>query len=300
MTDKKIVGSLMLMVTALIWGAAFVAQSVGMDYIGPHTFNAARFAIGGLVLIPGIFLLPKVNKSGAATAGMPGGQWKPAVIGGICCGLCLAVASTLQQLGVLYSDSVGKVGFMTSLYIILVPILGIFLGRKAGLNIWLSVMISVVGMYLLCMTEELAIDSGDFFTLLCALGFAVHIMVIDYFTPRADSVVISCIQFFVAGLVSAVLMLLFETPTLTSLSAAWAPVLYAGILSCGVAYTLQVVAQKHIEPTVASLIMSLESVFSLLTGWVILGQQLSAKELFGCALVFVAIVLAQVPVKKNS
>lgn len=299
MTNKKIVSSLMLILTALIWGAAFVAQSVGMDYIGPYTFNAARFAIGGIVLIPCIFLLPKLNKSRAAPAGISAGQRKLAVIGGICCGLCLAVASTLQQLGILYSDSVGKVGFMTSLYIILVPILGIFLGKKAGINIWLSVLISAAGMYLLGMTEDLVIDSGDFFTLLCALGFAVHIMVIDYFSPRTDSVVISCIQFFVAALVSAVLMLLFETPTLTSLLAAWAPVLYAGIFSCGVAYTLQVVAQKHIEPTVASLIMSLESVFSLFMGWAILGQRLSVKELIGCALVFVAIVLAQVPVKKN-
>lgn len=293
--DKKLASSLMLMLTAFIWGAAFVAQSVGMDYVGPYTFNAARFAIGGVVLIPCIFLLRRGNKNGGERPRMTAGERKLAVVGGICCGLCLGLASSLQQVGILYSDSVGKVGFMTSLYIIIVPLLGLFLGKRVGMNIWGSVAIAAAGMYLLCMTGGLNIQQGDFFAFLCAVGFSVHIMVIDYFSPKTDGVVISCIQFLIASLFAAILMVLFETPRLDGLLAAWAPILYAGVLSSGVGYTLQVVAQRNIEPTIASLIMSLESVFSLLTGWVILGQRLAARELLGCVLVFAAIVLAQVP-----
>lgn len=299
MKEKRFVGSLMLTLTAFIWGIAFVAQSVGMEYVGPYTFNAVRFLIGGMVLIPCIAFLKKQGAGGTAAVRMTAERRRMAVIGGLSCGLCLGVASTLQQLGILYSDSVGKVGFITSLYIILVPILGMFLGKKVGFNIWGSVAVAVVGMYLLCMKGGLSVQTGDVMVFISALIFSLHIMAIDYFSPRTDGVVISCVQFFVASAFSGVLMLIFETPTLAGLAAAWAPVLYAGVLSCGVAYTLQVLAQKNIEPTVASLIMSLESVFSLLAGWVILNQKLSGQELFGCVLVFAAIVLAQLPVRER-
>lgn len=224
---------------------------------------------------------------------------KTGIVGGLCCGVFICLGSTLQQFGIAQT-TVGKAGFITALYIVIVPVLGLFLKKKVGLNIWASVAIAAAGMYLLCVNEGFSIGRGDFLVFLGSIGFSLHILVIDYFSPKADGVVISCIQFFTAGIISGILMFLFEHPSWSSLLAAWAPVLYAGVLSCGVAYTLQVVAQKNVDPTVASLILSLESAFSLLAGWVLLGQKMSAKELFGCVLVFAAIMLAQVPVKKRS
>lgn len=293
---KSLRSSVMLTLTALIWGVAFVAQSEGMNYVGGFTFNASRFLIGGVVLIPCIFFLRKVNKDQwrSLSVGEQKRQQKMGIVGGICCGVFLCVASSLQQFGIAYT-TVGKAGFITALYIVIVPLFGLFLRRKVGLNIWISVAIAAVGMYLLCITEGFSIGKGDFLVFLCAIAFSLHILVIDYFSPKADGVVISCVQFFTAGALSCVMMFLYEQPTWNSILAAWMPVLYAGVMSCGVAYTLQVVAQKDIEPTIASLLMSLESVFSLLAGWVLLGQKLSVKELFGCVLVFGAIVLAQVP-----
>lgn len=289
MNAKKIGSSMLLTLTALIWGVAFVAQSVGMDYVGPYTFNAARFIIGGIVLLPVVFLFNRKKEKRQSI--------KTGMAGGLCCGACLSVASTLQQVGILYSDSVGKVGFITSLYIILVPLLGIFLRKKVTANVWISVVIAAIGMYLLCITDSFSLHLGDSLVLLCAIAFSIHILVIDYFSPKADGVLISCIQFFVAGMFCTVLTILFEEPTIENLLEAKVPVLYAGVLSSGVAYTLQVVAQKNIEPAIASLIMSLESVFSLIAGVVILGQLLSGKEMIGCMLVFVAIILTQLPYK---
>lgn len=294
--QRSLRSSAMLTLTALIWGVAFVAQSEGMNYVGGFTFNACRFIVGGVVLIPCIFFLRRVNGDQRAqlTRAEQAQRRKTGIIGGICCGVFICLGSTLQQFGIAQT-TVGKAGFITSLYIIIVPILGLFLRKKVGLNIWASVGIAAAGMYLLCITEGFAISRGDFLVFLCAIGFSLHILVIDYFSPKADGVVISCIQFFTAGIISCVFMFLFERPTWDAVTAAWAPVLYAGVMSCGVGYTLQVVAQKDVEPTIASLIMSLESVFSLLAGWVLLGQKMSPKELSGCVLVFGAIVLAQVP-----
>lgn len=295
---KTLRSSILLTLTALIWGVAFVAQSEGMNYVGGFTFNASRFLIGGTVLIPCIFLLQKVNAQQWKNLSASGqkSRRKNGIVGGLCCGIFLCAASSLQQFGIAYT-TVGKAGFITALYIVIVPLFGLFLRKKVGLNIWISVAIAAIGMYLLCITEDFSIGKGDFLVFLCAIGFSFHILVIDYFSPKADGVVISCVQFFTAGVLSGVMMFLFEKPTWDAVLAAWLPVLYAGVMSCGVAYTLQVVAQKDIEPTIASLLMSLESVFSLLAGWVLLGQKLSAKELFGCVLVFGAIVLAQVPVE---
>lgn len=294
--QRSLRSSAMLTLTALIWGVAFVAQSEGMNYVGGFTFNACRFIVGGVVLIPCIFFLRRINGDQRAqlTRAEQAQRRKTGIIGGICCGVFICLGSTLQQFGIAQT-TVGKAGFITSLYIIIVPILGLFLRKKVGLNIWASVGIAAAGMYLLCITEGFAISRGDFLVFLCAIGFSLHILVIDYFSPKADGVVISCIQFFTAGIISCVFMFLFERPTWDAVTAAWAPVLYAGVMSCGVGYTLQVVAQKDVEPTIASLIMSLESVFSLLAGWVLLGQKMSPKELSGCVLVFGAIVLAQVP-----
>lgn len=286
--SNRLRANLMLLTTALIWGVAFVAQSVGMDYIGPFTFNCVRSLLGGLVLLPCIFLLDRLD--GGKTAA----QKKWPVLGGVCCGVVLAVASSLQQIGIAHT-SVGKAGFITALYIVIVPLLGLLGGKRVGGRIWAAVALAVAGMYLLCITESFTIGLGDLLVLLCAFCFSIHILVIDHFSPNVDGVRMSCIQFFTAGILCGVPMLLFESPNLTDICAAWAPIAYAGIMSCGVAYTLQVVAQKHTDPTVASLLLSLESVISVLAGWVLLGQALSPRELTGCALSFCAIILAQLP-----
>ena len=285
--------NILLVLTALIWGYAFVAQSVGMDYVGPFTFNMARFLIGAIVLLPVIWFMDRQRKTGAEK----GAGQKTLIIGGICCGIALAVASTLQQWGILFT-TVGKAGFITAMYIVIVPLLGIFIGKKVRPLIIGCVAIAVVGFYFLCMTESLRLGLGDFLVLLCAIAFSIHILVIDHFSPKVDGVKMSAIQFLTAAIISAVPTLLWEQPVFTEILQAWQPVLYAGVMSCGVAYTLQIIAQKNADPTVASLLLSLESVFSVLAGWVLLGQGLSLKELFGCVLIFCAIILAQLPEKK--
>jgi len=290
----------MLLLAAFIWGCAFVAQSVGMEYVGPFTFNSVRSIIGGIVLVPVIFLMDGLKKRG----GMSNeeikslrGDTKTLVFGGICCGVVLAVASTLQQFGIM-STTVGKAGFITAMYIVLVPLLRIFFGKKVRPLILVCVGISVAGLYFLCMTESFSLGIGDLFVLLCAFVFSIHILVIDHFSPLVDGVRMSCIQFLTAGVLCAVPMLMFEGPRPEAILTAWIPILYAGVMSCGVAYTFQVLGQKNADPTVASLLLSLESVFSVLAGWVLLGQGLKGRELFGCALMFGAIVLAQLPEKK--
>lgn len=293
MRKKELKGTAMLLLTAFIWGIAFVAQSDGMNYVGPFTFNCVRMVIGGLVLIPCIFILERM-KGSRTEKKVERTNKKYMFIGGILCGIALGAAAALQQIGIQYT-TVGKAGFITAMYIIIVPVLGIFFRRKAGVRVWISVIIAVAGLYLLCMSGSLKLGRGDLLVLLCALVFSVHILLIDYFSPKTDGVRMSCIQFLTAGLISAVPMLLFEKPAVSDITAAWLPILYAGVLSCGVAYTLQVIAQKDADPTVASLVLSLESVFSVLAGWVILGQVLSGREILGCVLMFAAIILAQLP-----
>ena len=289
MRKGQIGNSLLLLLTAVIWGVAFVAQSVGLEYVEPFTFTCVRSIIGGLVLIPCIILLKKWKKGFATKI-----EW----IGGICCGLALCAASNFQQIGMQYT-TVGKAGFITALYVVLVPIFGLLFKKKVSTMIWFCVALSVVGLYLLCMPEGgLALAFGDFLVLICAILFSVHILVIDHFSPKGDGVVISCIQFFTCGILSGVVMVFTETPTIGNImDAKWA-ILYAGVLSSGVAYTLQVVAQKNVNPTVASLILCLESVVAVLAGWMILGQSLSSREIWGCVFMFIAIVLAQLPMPK--
>lgn len=300
MKKGQLRNSLLLLLTATIWGVAFVAQSVGMDYVGPFTFNAVRSTIGGLVLVPCIFLLNKINRKSEGDVNVPSENknGKDLILGGICCGVFLFLASNFQQIGIMYT-TVGKAGFITACYIVLVPILGIFLGKKTGITIWISVVLAVIGLYFLCMKESISLGKGDFLVLICAFLFACHILVIDHFAPKVDGVKMSCIQFFVCGMLSSIPMFLWEKPELTALFQAWVPILYAGVMSCGVAYTLQIVGQKNMNPTIASLILSLESCISVLAGWVILNQKLTARELFGCAVMFGAILLAQMPEKKK-
>ena len=298
---RKSTNNFLLALTAFIWGSAFVAQSVGMDYLGPFTFNSIRCLMGGIVLIPVLLLFKrngrkKSQEQVAEVAGAGIGSRKDLIVGGICCGLALAAGSFLQQIGLVYTTA-GKAGFITALYIVIVPVMGILLGKRVRLKVWIGVVLAATGMYFLCITEGFSIAKGDFFVFLCAAAFSVHILVIDYFAPKVDGVALSCIQFFVCGILCAVPMLVSEQPQISQIMEAWVPLAYAGVLSCGVAYTLQVVAQKNTDPAVASLILSLESVFSVLAGWVILGERLSGRELFGCALVFTAVILAQFPEK---
>lgn len=291
---QQIKSSLILLLTATIWGVAFVAQSVGMEYIGPFTFNAIRCVLGGLVLIPAILVLKKKKETGAENQEKE--DKKTLWAGGIACGVILCIASNLQQFGIMEA-SVGKSGFFTALYIVMIPVIGIFIGKRPGIKLWFCVALAVVGMYLLCMKDgSFTIERADIMLLLCALAFSFHILVVDYFSPKVDGVKMSCIQFFVCGVLSAVGMLFTETPDISNIQAAWLPLLYAGLLSCGVGYTLQIVGQKGINPVIASLIMSLESVISALAGWVILGQVLSPKEILGCVLMFVAIIITQIPI----
>ncbi len=298
--------SVLLLLTAAIWGVAFVAQSVGMDYVGPFTFNTVRSLIGGIVLIPCIVLLKRINAGSKDTAGAaehasgdPAGQRKVLLTGGVACGVLLCIASNLQQFGIMYT-SVGKSGFITAMYIVLVPVVGIFLKKKAGVKIWCSVAIAVCGLYLLCMTDNgFSIQKGDLLLLLGAVAFSFHILTIDYFSPKVDGVKMSCIQFFTCGILSMVCMFLFEQPQIGAIFQAWMPIVYAGVMSCGVAYTLQIVGQKGMNPTVASLILSTESVISVIAGWLILHQKLSGRELLGCVLMFAAIILVQLPERKR-
>lgn len=291
---QQIKSSLILLLTATIWGVAFVAQSVGMEYIGPFTFNAIRCVLGAMVLIPVILVLKKKKETG--TENQEKEDKKTLWMGGIACGVILCIASNLQQFGIMEA-SVGKSGFFTALYIVMIPVIGIFIGKRPGIKLWFCVALAVVGMYLLCMKDgSFTIERADIMLLLCALAFSFHILVVDYFSPKVDGVKMSCIQFFVCGVLSAVGMLFTETPDISNIQAAWLPLLYAGLLSCGVGYTLQIVGQKGINPVIASLIMSLESVISALAGWVILGQVLSPKEILGCVLMFVAIIITQIPI----
>ena len=305
MKKTQVRNSFLLLLTAIIWGSAFVAQSVGMEHVEPFTFTFTRSVIGGMVLIPVIVLLRKTDSAamrrdsqGKDVAGIKGitkYEW----LGGICCGIALCAASNFQQIGMLHT-TVGKAGFITALYVVIVPILGLFLRKRVPALIWFCVVLSVAGLYLLCMPKgAFSLAQGDVLVLICALLFSFHILIIDYFSPKGDGVVISCIQFFVCGILSGIIMLFVENPTFANIMDAKWSILYAGALSSGVAYTLQVVAQKGVNPTVASLILCLESVVAVLAGWIILGDKLTSRELAGCILMFVAIVLAQLPTPKK-
>ncbi|MCI6011932.1 MAG: DMT family transporter [Firmicutes bacterium] len=300
--SKKMKSNILLFLTAFIWGSAFVAQKSGMDYIEPFTYNGIRTFIGGLVLIPVIiFFTKKSNRQNHANEKVFDFQKdRMAIIGGVCCGIALFVASSLQQFGVSYTTA-GKAGFITTLYVVFVPIISLILRKRVRPIMWLCVVLGAVGLYLLCMTDSsFSLQFGDMLVLLCAVAFAVHIMVIDYFSPKADGVKISCVQFLVSGVLGIFCMFLFENPDLGNILDCWLPILYAGVLSCGVAYTLQVVAQADADPTAASLILCLESVFAAISGAVLLHESMSPRELMGCAVIFAAVIISNLPEKKAS
>ena len=292
---KQVRRSLTLVLAALIWGVAFVAQSKAMDNLGPFTFNAVRCLIGGIVLIPVIALMRKKDACRPADGGPY--PWKPVLTGGLICGVILFVAANLQQFAfaVNHSYDAGKAGFITALYIIFVPIFGIFFKKRPSFLVWISAIVALGGLYLLCVREgALTLETSDLLVLACSVVFACHILAIDHFNPRVNGVLMSCIQFFVCGVISLICAFIFEKPRFSDLVAAYLPILYAGIMSCGVAYTLQIVGQKGVNPFLASLLLSLESVFAVLAGWLLLGQALSLREIVGCAIIFVAIILAQI------
>lgn len=288
---KNFKGSIMLLITSIIWGTAFVAQSEGMNYVEPFTYNAMRTLLGGVVLIPVMILFRFSDKRNGKEKSSC--SLKNTVIGGICCGVALFIASSFQQAGIAQTTA-GKAGFVTALYIVIVPLIGIFLHKKMPLRMWLFIAIALAGFWLLCIKQDIGISSGDLLVFFGAIAFAVHITVIDYFNQKnTDGVLMSCIQFFTAGLLMLICMFIFEKPTIPNIMGAGGTILYAGILSCGVAYTLQILGQKHTNPTLATMLMSLESVFAALSGWLILGEKLSIKEFIGCVLIFAAVLLAQ-------
>lgn len=280
--------SVLLFMAATIWGFAFVAQSVGMDYVGPYTFIAARNVIALAAVLPWVLVTDKKRRKK---------DNKSLLIGGICCGICLFAASALQQIGMKYT-TVGKAGFITAMYLVLVPVFGIFLKKKTGVRVWIAVGLASLGLYLLCITKgDFRLQKGDIYILGCAVVFALHILFVDYFSPLVDGVKLSCVQFATNAVLGTVLMLLLEKPELSDMCAAWLPIVYAGALSSGVGYTFQIIGQRGMNPTTASLILSLESVISVLAGWLLLHQTLSVRELAGCALAFAAIILVQLPSK---
>ena len=308
----KLRNTFFLLLTAMIWGAAFVAQSVSMDYIGPFTFICLRSVIGGLFLIPVIIVLDGIRKkSQNESANAVNSEnilhnieteekqrlsWKnkQLIEGGIVCGIFLFFANCFQQTGIQYT-TVGKAGFITTFYIIIVPLIGLFFKKYCGILTWIGVVIALAGLYFLCITQKLTIQRGDALILCCSVLYAGQILAIDHYNPFVDGVKMSCIQFLTGGVLGAVFMFLFENPSLAMILSAAGPILYTGIMSTGVGYTLQIVGQKGLNPTVAALILSLESVFSALSGYVFLHQVLTIRELIGCALMFIAIVLAQLP-----
>jgi len=288
MAKKTVRNNILLVLTALIWGISFVAQSVGVEYVGPFTFMFSRSILGGVFLLIVIFFMDRI------TGNKKKEDKKQLILGGISCGIALFGAGILQQLGLMYT-TVGKGGFITALYIIIVPLLGIFIGKAVQKKVWISVGLAAAGMYLLCINEDFSIGTGDILVFLCAIGFAIHILVIDHFADKADGVKMSCIQFFTCSLLHFIGMILFEEPSIRAIGSAWLPIFYAGVCSYGIAHTLQIVAQDGTDPTVASLLLSLESVFAVLAGWLLLGETLTLKEFIGCVLVFAAIILAQLP-----
>ena len=293
----KLKGNIILFVTAIIWGISFVSQSVGMNYIEPNTFMGIRTTMGGLVLLPFIFATDNIKKKKQGTYQKT--DMKKLIKYGAICGIFLCIASTVQTYGLIYTTT-AKSGFLTALYIIFVAIFGLFCGKKLDAKIALGILTAVVGMYFLCLFGmDISFNIGDLLTIICAIFFAGQILFIDKFVQEVDGVKLSCTQFLIAGGINLLLMFLIEKPEMANIMSCKTALLYSGIMSCGVAYTLQVVGQKYAEPTSASIIMSFESVFAALSGWVILSEAMSISQIFGCALMFLAIVLVQLPDKKK-
>lgn len=308
MKSNSLKGATLLFIGAFIWGTTFVAQSVGANHLNAFAFTCIRNYIGVITLLP-VLLWQVYTKKGSKSdvhqdnschislmSGMKSILTRDLLIGGAVCGTSLCIASNFQQMG-LEQSTVGKSAFITTLYIVLVPLLGLFFKKKLPLSVWTSVVLAVIGLYLLCMKDEaFVLTIGDVYLLLSALFFTVQISAVDYYVPKVNAIALSMMQFLVTATISGVCMLFTQIPTWKNISDAAFPLFYAGVISCGIAYTFQIIGQKYLSATVASLIMSLESVFAALAGWVILKEILSTKELIGCGLVFAAVVLSQIPI----
>ncbi|MBQ9061424.1 MAG: DMT family transporter [Eubacterium sp.] len=290
MQRQTLRNSFLLLLTAAIWGTSFVAQSVGMETVNPLVFNGTRSILATVFLM--IVMLIRMKKAPELRVRLRQGR-RIHLTGGIVCGILLFAASTIQSYGIKYTTA-GKSGFITAFYVVLVPVISMLFGKKVSRTIWLAILLAVGGLYLICINESFTINRGDLLTMVCAVFFSFHILTIDHYTDQVDGIAMSCIQFLTVSVISVILMILFVHPDFRAVRDAWLPIGYAGIFSCGIAYTLQVVAQKGIHPAVASLLMSMESCISVLAGWLILHQAMSARELAGCGLMFAAIVLADV------
>lgn len=311
---NPIKGSALLVLGSFIWGTTFVAQSMGTNHLNAFSFNCIRYFIGVFALLPVLFIQIYTEKdnvnsvqplnsknccieaaSVSFTQKLRNIFTKDLFLGGIICGTVLCLASNFQQMGIEHS-TVGKSAFITTLYIVLVPLLGLFFKKKLSLQVWSGVILAMVGLYLLCMKDEaFVLTTGDIYLLLCAFFFTIQITAVDYYAPKVNCIALSMMQFLTTAVLSGIGMLFTELPTMENILDALFPLLYAGVLSSGIAYTFQIIGQKHLAPTVASLIMSLESVFATLAGWIVLHEVLSTKEFIGCGLVFAAVVLTQLP-----
>ena len=284
----------LLTLASLIWGFAFVAQSAGMDHLGPLSFNGTRYFLGCAVLLP----LVLIRRRGAGKSGGSSASPKTLWLAALSCGVVLATATGLQQVGIIYT-TVGKAGFITTLYIIIVPIMGVFFKKRVDAIIWIGALLALLGVYLLCVGEGFTLNRGDILVFLCAIVFSIHILCIDHFASRIDSIILSFMQFFVAGSISCLIGFPLEKPLIADFIAAALPLAYVGILSCGVAYTLQIIGQRDADPAVAALVFSLEAVFAVLGGFLVLNQRLTARELVGCVIMFAAVVLVQLPLGRK-
>ncbi|MBR4513739.1 MAG: DMT family transporter [Lachnospiraceae bacterium] len=293
---NSIKGVALLLTTALIWGSSFVAQSLGMEKIEAFTFNGIRTLIGGFALIPVILVKSRITK-----APLKASLNKDAIKRGLLLGLVFFAASNLQQFAFIDSTS-GKIAFITSLYMFFVPLLGLFLGKRVPLLTWLCVVLGFIGLYFLCIRPDqpTAINRGDFLAFLCSFFFAIHILLVERFSVKTDGTVLSCLQFFVSGTISVICMFIFESPDIDAILSATQPLLYSGLMSCGVAYTFQIIGQKYTEATLASLLMCMESVFAVITAAIILGERMSAREAIGCIIMFAAIIISQISGARKS
>jgi drug/metabolite transporter (DMT)-like permease len=307
MTKKQMEANVLLLLTALIWGFAFVAQRMGAETMGPFAFNGIRFALGALSLLPVIYFTERShNRTLLARSMNPAalqGQGEQFIVkyplkAGLICGVVLFAGASLQQFGIFFTTA-GKTGFITALYIILVPIFGIFLKHKVGVNAWLGVLLATIGLYLLCITEAFTIGLGDLVILIGAGFWATHILLINHYAGRVSALRLAFMQFMVVALLSFIVAFFTETITLEALRLTLIPILYSGFLSIGTAFTLQIIGQKHAPPTLASIILSMEAVFGAIGGWLILGEVLSPRELLGCLVMFIAIIISQLPNRRK-
>ena len=289
MQTKTLKSDLLLLVAAFIWGTTFVAQREAMLYVGPLAYNAIRFALGAVTLLPLIFLLPVGRDPGSPNAGK-----RLLVYGGVLIGLSLFGGASMQQMGLVYTTA-GKASFVTSLYVVLVPIAGLFIGQRCGLSVWIGAVLGVTGLYLLTVQESLRMGQGDLLVLVGALFWTAHVQLIGYFAQRANPFRLACLQFVTCSALSLVAALLFEQITWPGVRAAAFPILYGGILSAGVAFTLQIICQRTSPPAHAAIVMSLEAVFGALAGWALLDEHLTLRDLLGCGLMFAGLLVVQLP-----